>query len=465
MPSFFPCPNRACGYQFDADQLPAAAMVTCPLCRTRFPYRAAAPTRAAESQDFSSPSAAPEPAARERPNRLVTSHYNAKSSKSQSVMMIAGFTLVAITVIAVIMISSRKSWFKKEEQGETYTDGNFNFNFKRFETSWREDTGLRGDTFNGFLQKSADQEAWIGLRCVYLGGGNGIRGPADGELESQLNLVLRKFTAVQKETTTADISTKKGVPGYKFTGNLGDTAVWGEIFAFDHKGIGYVLAVWSSADKWETARGDLVKLRDSFQFASARDNWKDNKPGGSRIISDGGDFQVSDTTKGLWEKAIPEPKPDEKSPPPKRGTYVRNATDEDENAVMLLQCMRPEDYDKARREYPAEVMVLSLAKVPDNVDAVKQYVHDALVRKEGDRKVDFTFEMLDKQPFDSPAMPADVKAYRVTNTFDRSQKKYYAIKVLKIGANTVAAVGWCREADSDLMGPYIVNMVRTLQPR
>ena len=36
----FPCPNPACGYVFDTVQLPAAAMVTCPLCRTRFPYRA-----------------------------------------------------------------------------------------------------------------------------------------------------------------------------------------------------------------------------------------------------------------------------------------------------------------------------------------------------------------------------------------------------------------------------------------
>ena len=43
MANLFPCPNSACTYQFDADQLPAAAMVTCPICRTRFPYRAAAP--------------------------------------------------------------------------------------------------------------------------------------------------------------------------------------------------------------------------------------------------------------------------------------------------------------------------------------------------------------------------------------------------------------------------------------
>jgi len=46
MANFFPCPNPACTYQFDADQLPAAAMVTCPICRTRFPYRAAAPAPA-----------------------------------------------------------------------------------------------------------------------------------------------------------------------------------------------------------------------------------------------------------------------------------------------------------------------------------------------------------------------------------------------------------------------------------
>ena len=43
MPTYFPCPNAQCSYQFDADILPPAAMVTCPLCRTRFPYRANRP--------------------------------------------------------------------------------------------------------------------------------------------------------------------------------------------------------------------------------------------------------------------------------------------------------------------------------------------------------------------------------------------------------------------------------------
>src|SRR5947209_14717661 len=53
----FPCPNPACTYRFDPAQLPPAAMVTCLLCHTRFPYRAAAPAAAPP------PPPAPAPAA------------------------------------------------------------------------------------------------------------------------------------------------------------------------------------------------------------------------------------------------------------------------------------------------------------------------------------------------------------------------------------------------------------------
>lgn len=40
MSTFFSCPNPACSYQFDASQLPPAAIVTCPLCGMRFTYQA-----------------------------------------------------------------------------------------------------------------------------------------------------------------------------------------------------------------------------------------------------------------------------------------------------------------------------------------------------------------------------------------------------------------------------------------
>src|SRR5262245_39475072 len=109
MPTLFPCPNPACTYQFDAEQLPAAAMVTCPICRTRFPYRAAAPAPAASNQYVDKRGDAPygPPDGAEtrstRPNRLVTPRNLPKSSKSNTALMALGAAVV-VAVLAVCLI-------------------------------------------------------------------------------------------------------------------------------------------------------------------------------------------------------------------------------------------------------------------------------------------------------------------------------------------------------------------------
>ena len=473
MPSYFPCPNPACTYQFDAEQLPAAAMVTCPVCRTRFPYRAAAapaPVAAEqdEGDDWNTPSRpGQQTAQRERTNRLINPLAMPKNNKTQTALMLLGFTLVVITILIVVMMSMRKSWFKKEELGENYVDENFNFRFVRFETKWQEDTALRKNIFNGFLQKLRDEEVWIGLRCIYLGGGTGVRGPGDGEMEAQINKVLTTFTAVQREPIKAKIGGKE-LDGYKFTGQLNDAEVFGEIHAFSNKGIGYVLTIFAAADTWDGRRPDLVKLRDSFEFASGRDKWTEARTATAVHFVDGGDYQIEDRSYGLWERATPEDVPMDdgpKKPSPKRGTYIRNATDEDEKATMVLRCMDPKTKLAARKDYLADAMILVLPSSVQTMEDLRKYVHDSLIRKEEGRKVDFIFEAMQKQPFESPAVPSTIGTFRVTNSLDRTHKRYYAMNLLKIGDHTVAVVGWCPEKYSDLMGPYIVSLVQSLKAR
>ena len=58
--------------------------------------------------------------------------------------------------------------------------------------------------------------------------------------------------------------------GLEFSGELGGNQVWGEAYLFHNKGIGYVMVIWAAQDKWDSAKKELVPLRDSFAFACSR---------------------------------------------------------------------------------------------------------------------------------------------------------------------------------------------------
>lgn len=473
MANHFPCPNPACTYQFDADQLPAAAMVTCPICRTRFPYRAAAPVAQQKPQENapsgeepwdSQPSSASAPP-REKTNRLVHMRPMPKSSKTQTALLLLGFTLVVLTVLLIIAFSMKKKWFSEEDSGENYVDQNFNFRFKKPFGKWKEDKIMQGPSgMNGFLYKASEPDAWMGIRCVMYD--EGKRGPRPRELDAELLTTLNKnFVGVQKNSIKATIS-KQAVDGFEFSARMKekDIEVWGEIYKFQYKGIGYIMANWAQQDKWDAVKPEFVALRDIFEFASIRDNWKEMSVAVTQYFPEGGDYQVEDSD-GTWERAIPEPKEgDEKKAAPKRGSYVRNATDEDEKATMLFRCVHPEYVKKVKeRIYPADMMVLVL-ETGDTVEDVKKYVHDQMKARENR---DFTFDAYQKQPsgVSIPKSEAAIGTFKVTDPLDKTRKKYYAIAVMKIGGKTVAAVGWCKEDTCEFMEPYILNFISSLKPR
>ncbi len=471
MANFFPCPNPACTYQFDADQLPAAAMVTCPICRTRFPYRAAAPApvpqqEAAEEGDFEGSAPAAQSPARERPNRLVNAHYVPKSNKSQTALILTGFTLAVAAVLAVIMVSMKSHrWFDNSGPGaDRYTQEEFNFRFSTFDREkWREDADRRGSFgLNGFCQRQRDSDgdadAWIGLRCIKFGN-NGDRGPYEGELDKEMKGVLAKFTGHQEDPLTVTIAGQQ-VNGLKFTGNMGETTVWGEIHAFHNKGIGYVFVIWASAEKWSAgAKDELTKYRDTFSFANLRDKTTLQSGQSKFYFVEGGEYQLEDTF-DLWQRGFPDANGD-------KGAFPRDPRDEDDNATMVFRCLHPDDRNKLKisdRRYPANAYVMVLQKVNDNLDDVKKYVFDMLKIKKGDG---IALEAYQKLPFEftMPASAATVGSYKLTHSADRDFKYFYVIAVKKVNGQTVAVVGWCKESLADVMGPYILRFAASLKDR
>ena len=107
MPNYFPCPNNQCNYQFDADILPPAAMVTCPLCRTRFPYRA---NRTAPPATAPAPASPPASELRPPPLKLVNIREMPKDGGVlTTVLWVGGFCVVlALLVIGSIIVSTIK---------------------------------------------------------------------------------------------------------------------------------------------------------------------------------------------------------------------------------------------------------------------------------------------------------------------------------------------------------------------
>ena len=133
MPSYFPCPNAQCSYQFDADILPPAAMVTCPLCRTRFPYRANRPVPAAAGP-------AGEPA-EERPAgpRVVSLRDVPKSNVWTTVIAVGAFCLVLIVVLVGLNMRGRPNVSATTEA----TDERLNLKVQPFPAGWEEDAAVR----------------------------------------------------------------------------------------------------------------------------------------------------------------------------------------------------------------------------------------------------------------------------------------------------------------------------------
>ncbi len=445
MANFFPCPNPACTYQFDADQLPEAAMVTCPICRTRFPYRAAA-----AAPDVSEPS---ETRSNPRVNRLVNPRSLPKGNRTQTTVMLIGFTLVLVGLIAGITYSLNRRWFKERDANEPFTDEMFNFRWKVPEDPWSRDDTLKRDLgFNAFVyskqKPDAEVEAAIGLRCVMLGGSDGVRGPRQGELEAEVRTVLGKFENVQKNPIQSTLA-KQSVNGYQFDATLKNSAIWGEIYWSHNKGIGYIMAVWALKDKWDVNQKELAALRDTFEFAGLRSKWRETADATVRHSVENGDYQVEDGF-AVWERADPNGGPK---------SYVRDPTDADEKATMLFRCKYPEKKRRNDLRPEADAMVLVFAGGGENPQDVANYLQKKLA--------DYKFEPLEKQPANAPIpkSTASIGTFLATNATEARQNRYYAIATLKIGSNNVAVVGWCKYGDAEAMSEYILGLVASLKAK
>jgi hypothetical protein len=499
MANTFPCPNPACTYEFDADQLPPAAMLTCPLCKTRFPYRAAKAAPAAQEPDDDNNPFATGPRDRgagdedrgggrerdsagrggkPRPNRLVNPRHVPKSNKTQTTLLLVGVTAALAAVLAIVFVTMRRNPFKSDtDSPSSGVKEDLNMEVPALGKSWVEDPDtlrrLKGADIAAVARKKSDDSAWFVLyRKDY-----GKREPRPGEVRSEMAQTLNAiFAALQREPISGSVAGAEA-DAVRFDGELGGTQVVGEGYAFAHKGYGYVLLMWAPRESWDGARKELESLRGALKFANLRDNWRPEVQSVTPHFIDGGNYQLDDAD-GVWERAQIETEDKEGEEPkkkagPRHKSYVLNEEQlkaKDPRATMAFRLTFPPGHRFAKTNWRPrpEALVLVLDDAGgDPLKAAADHVAENLRSFEGGDGVTIEFNPVTKSPSgtDVPKSEAAVGRYQTKNSVDKKAAKYYALAALKVGGKLVVAYAFCSDLDSEYLEPFLLHFVATLHER
>lgn len=476
MASYFPCPNPACTYQFDADQLPPAAMVTCPLCRTRFPYRKAAPAPApndaadsdrGDDRPYSRRPAEEEERRERRPaaNRLVNPRFVPKSNKTQTIVFVVGFAAVVATVLLIIMLTMKKNPFQfNGDSSETFTNDEYNYRLRMFsKENWSEDKGVDNRTkingFGGFVQRRNNTDAYFAFRAMDFK----KRNPRPNEMRQFMLSMLKKGFGSSLKAGESFDATIAGQPaaGVRFQGDFDEKQSTGEGFAFHYRGIGYVLMYWADEGSWDQVKPVFDSVVLSFEFLDPDKKFKETESTVPTHHLDSGNYQLSDED-AVWDRAVL--KDASKS---KFDYIVEEMKDKDENATMAFRF----NGKKVRRDFDPrpvpEAVVIELKRNDDPLETVRAYWLKKKEADDGDGKAKLTIDPTKKSPsgMKMPQSEAIVGEFEYLNSEARGDKKFIVIAALNIGDKLIAVVSWCNDKDADILEPYLVHLAASLRER
>jgi hypothetical protein len=449
MPTFFPCPNAQCTYQFDADLLPPAAMVTCPLCRTRFPYRAKRPVPTLPAADDD-----------QTPGPRVVHLRNVPKGGGAltTVLWVGGFVLVLAAVLAAVTLRGR---FTRSDSTADATDEKFNLTVEPFPAGWSADPNPpRSVDANIFVRRRADPDGWVAVAARdWID-----RQPRAGEVDEYLRVRLR--TAFQTlETEPIDGETWAGRPakGVRFTGTLEDTQVRGEALAFAHKGIAYAFLAWAPEGNWEALRAELVGLREKVKPAGFREQWVEKRA--NVQVYEGAGFQVEDAD-GVWVLAKPAAEwKNEKVKYP-----VDDVKEIDPAAVMafLARYQIRERGDALRRSPEAKALVVELPSGGDALEAAKAHALDRIKRDfAGDVPEGLALEPMARSPsgVELPTGGPAIGRFRFKNPMAVGDEEMWVISALTVGDKVVAVEASVLEKHASYVEEWMVHLAGSLKAK
>ena len=456
MPTYFPCPNAQCSYQFDADILPPAAMVTCPLCRTRFPYRANRPVPAAAGPGG-------EPADEPRPTgpRVVNLREVPKSNVWSTVIAVGAFCVVLIVVVIGLNMRGRTP----VGPGGNDTSAALNLKVDPFPAGWEEDGAVRKPVDANVLgRKRSNPDGFVAVVAKDWGEVQ----PRASELDELMRTHLRSgFKTLEVQPVEGETWAGQPAQAVRFTGSLDDEQVRGEAYAMGYKGIGYVFYAWAAEADWAGLRDELVGLREKVRPAGFREKWVPKKANTVTYPAEDGTYQVEDTD-GAWLKGKPA---DQWGPKEKK--YVLDPDDLkglDPKAVMAFRAeyQIKDRGDAKRRAAQAEALVVELDKGGDPLEAAKAHVIERIKRDYAAGMVpDIKLEPMTRAPSGTPLPTGGPAVARLLfkDPFDRDNKVEWVISAIRVGNKTVAVEAHTPERFASYVDEWMVHFAGSLKTR
>lgn len=451
MPNYFPCPNAQCSYQFDADILPPAAMVTCPLCRTKFPYRANRPL----------PAPAPAggvPVDDPRPSgpRVLTYHDAPKGNLVlTTILSVGGFVIVLIAIIAVLTVGGKPKSISTQEA----TDRDFNLRVEAFPAGWDDDPNtLRPVNANIFGRKRLDPEGYVALAAEKWD----EREPRSGELDEMMKTRLRgAFRSVEMEPIEGATWSGHTANAVRFTGNLDDTQVRGEAHVISYKGIGYVFIAWAPESSWQAVQAEAASLREKVKTAEFREKWVAKRSNVQVHTVEGGAYQVEDLD-GAWTRGRPD---DENNPAKKTDFIVDDLKGIDPAATMIFRARYKEKKNGVTHESTA--LVLEIPGGGDPLEAAKANTIERIKRDFAGNVPDVKLEVMTKSP-SGIALPTDGPAMArliFRNPQDKEDRVMHVISAISVGGKTIAVAAHCQEVDATYLEEWMIRLAGSLKAK
>ncbi|HKB03807.1 MAG TPA: hypothetical protein VKD90_16400 [Gemmataceae bacterium] len=453
MPTYFPCPNTQCSYQFDADILPAAAMVTCPLCRTKFPYRANRPVPA--------PAARPAPADDFRPPgpRLVHLRDVPRGGGLVvTLLSVGGFVIVLSAVLAAVFLRGQPS--HHPDPVAARTDEKFNLSVDPFPPAWGNDPSPPTSVdANVLVRKRSDPEGWVAVAAKDWAD----RQPRAGEVDELMRGRLRAFRTLEVEPIESPTWAGHSARAVRFSGSLDDVQVRGEAYAFAYQGVGYVFYTWAAEPSWDRLRDELVGLREKVRPAGFREHWVERRV--NVHVYEGDGYQVEDSD-GVWVQARP---PEEGRQPKKTDYVIEDVKSIDPAATMafLARYQIRERGDALRQSPEVMALVVELERKDNPLEAATAHVIERSKRAYAGEAPDFTLEAMAKSPSGIP-LPVSGPAigrFRLKDPTATGDEQIWIISAITVGDKVVAVEAHVPERFASYVEEWMVHLAGSLKAK